>query len=374
MIGLSLVWRNLVRCPRRAALMAAGAAIATTTYLVLVGLASGLKAEFERAVASLGSDLVVQQAGAPTPLISRFGEDDLAVLASLPQVREVSPLVVGMVRTGESSYLLVVGGSPSLFPVAEVRLVEGRHVESGSREMLVGRAAARKLEIAPGRRVELLRKHVLMVAGVFESNRGISESAAVVDVAIAQEIFGLAGLVNLALLRVHDAGAVDEAIAAVEARLPHLVATYPDRWPLQDRQQIEMLSRFARVVASIAFVLVIMGIGTTMTMSILERLPELGALRAVGWTRWRVAALVLGEMVILAAAGFIVAIPLAHLAMTALDQRLALWFGDPDPGLLPVLEGGILVLVASVLGGLPGLWAAVRVCPAHALRRVNLLK
>lgn len=135
-----------------------------------------------------------------------------------------------------------------------------------------------------------------------------------------------------------------------------------------------LMAAGAAIATATYLVLVIMGIGTTMTMSILERLPELGALRAVGWTRWRVAALVSGEMVILAAAGFIVAIPLAHLAMGVLDQRLALWFGDPGPGLLPVLEGGILVLVASVLGGLPGLWAAVRVRPAHALRRVNLLK
>lgn len=371
--GVSLVWRNVVRCPRRAALTVAGAAIATATYLVLVGLTSGLEAEFQRAVAALGSDLVVQQAGAPTPLVSRLEEEDLAVLAGMPQMRAVSPMVVGMVRTGESSYLLVVGASPSLFPRAEAKLVEGRHPEPGTREMLLGRAAARRLEIAPGDRVELMRRQVLAVTGVFESGTGISDSAAVMEVERAQEVFGLAGQVNLALVRVHDRGAVDEVIAAVEARLPHLMATYPDRWPPQDRRQMEMLSRFARLVASIAFVLLVVGVATTMTMGILERLPEIGVLRAVGWARWRVAALILGEVVILAIAGFILAVPSAHAAMALLDQRLALWFGDPDPDLLPVVEGGILVVVAAVVGALPGLRVGARSRPADALRRVNLL-
>jgi len=351
----------------------AGATIATATYLVLVGLTSGMEAEFDRAIASLGSDLVVQQAGTPTPLTSRFGEEDLALLAEMPHVRAVSPMVVGLVRTGESTYLLVVGANPSLFPVAEAKLVEGRRPEPGSTEMLLGRTAARKLDIEPGDTVRL-RKHAFSVTGIFESGRGISDSAAVMDVQSAQEFFGLLGNVSLALVRVHDAAAIGASIAAIETRMPHLVATHPDSWLQRDRRQMAALGRFASVVASIAFVLVIMGVATTMTMSILERLPEVGILRAVGWARWRVAALILGEVVILAAAGFIAAIPLSHLAMMALDQRLALWFGDPDPNLLPLTQGGILVLTATVVGVLPGFCIAARARPAHALRRVTLLR
>ena len=57
----------------------------------------------------------------------------------------------------------------------------------------------------------------------------------------------------------------------------------------------------------------------TMLMSIFERTREIGILRAVGWRRRRVLALILGEALVIALAGTVLGGVLAALGLRARD-------------------------------------------------------
>lgn len=244
----SVVWRSLARRPVRATVTTLGVAVATAAYLAFVSLATGIGREFEGIASALGAEAVIQQAGAPVPYLSRIDPDDLAVLARIPQIQQVAPLVVGVTRSGPSAQVLVLGADPSSFPLAEIALLDGRMLERGCSEMMVGRNAARTLGLGVGNRVELMRRHVLEVSGVFQASRGYLDTAVVVDLEKAQEVFNLSSAISMVLIRVADARRLGEVFDAIEATLPHLAASSPELWSALDNQKLDTVSRFARAI------------------------------------------------------------------------------------------------------------------------------
>lgn len=364
----SVAWRSLVRRPLRAAVTTVGVAVATGAYLALVSLATGLQRDAEGIATSLGAELVVQQAGAPVPYLSRLEPDDLAALTRMPQLRAVSPLVVGVTQSGPSSQVLVLGADPSTFPLTEIAVVDGRMLERGRGEILVGQTGARILGLAVGDRVELMRRHVVVVSGVFRARRGYLDSAVVVDLGQAQDVFRLGSGVSMALVRVHDPRRLDEALEAIETEIPHLAASSPELWSALDQHKLEVVSRFARAIGLVALFLAALGVANAVLMNLMERLPELAMLRAVGWTRRQVVLLVLAEMGTVAAAAAALSVPVAQVVLAALADRQWPWLASPQLETLPVVEGIVLAFLATLAGSIPGVVLVLRERPARSLR------
>src|SRR5581483_8079705 len=80
--------------------------------------------------------------------------------------------------------------------------------------------------------------------------------------------------------------------------------------------------------ASSLIVLVLGGIGmlNTMTMAVLERTQEIGLLRAVGWQRWRICAMIVCESELLSVVGAVLGI-FAGIGLTLLVQRMPFALG-----------------------------------------------
>ena len=74
----------------------------------------------------------------------------------------------------------------------------------------------------------------------------------------------------------------------------------------------------AWTTAAVALVLGSVGMLNTMLMSIFERTREIGILRAVGWRRRRVLALVLGEALAIALIGTLLGVVLAVVGLRAM--------------------------------------------------------
>jgi len=345
-----------------------GVAVAAGAYLAFVSLATGLQREVEEIAYSLGAELVVQQADAPVPQLSRLDPDDLAALARIPGVEAVAPLVVGVTQRGPSSHVLVLGADPSSFPLTEITILDGRLLDYGRSEVLAGHVGARVLELGVGDRVELMRRHVLVVSGIFDAGLGFLDNALVVDLAKAQEIFRLGIGLSLALVRVHDERRLGDVIDTIETELPHLSASTPELWSVLDQQKLDVVSRFAHAVGLVALFLAALGVANTVIMNLMERLPELGILRAVGWSRRRVVLLLLAEMGTIAAAAAVLSIPVARVILALMADRQWPWLVRPQLTTLPLVEGIVLAILATLAGSIPGIIISLRVRPINALR------
>jgi ABC-type antimicrobial peptide transport system permease subunit len=129
------------------------------------------------------------------------------------------------------------------------------------------------------------------------------------------------------------------------------------------------LQGFAWAISAIAILIGGLGMMSAMVMSVLERTREIGTLRAVGWSRWRILRMIMGEALTLSLMGGVLGI--------ALGIFLA-WLAGQAPGVGVFLESsvdlGIIVqgLVTAIglglLGGIYPAWTAANLQPVEALR------
>jgi putative ABC transport system permease protein len=123
------------------------------------------------------------------------------------------------------------------------------------------------------------------------------------------------------------------------------------------------------MVSAIAILVGVIGMLNTMVMSVMERTQEIGILRAVGWPRWRVIRMVLGEAVILAlaAAAFGTLAAMAGTHLMAMSPKVR-GFIQPGISLAVVAQGTAITLLIGLVGGLYPAFRAAQLLPTEAIR------
>jgi putative ABC transport system permease protein len=159
-----------------------------------------------------------------------------------------------------------------------------------------------------------------------------------------------------------------EALRDPEDPTVRLSADSPDKY-VQQVSQLQLIRAVTWLVSAIALAVSVISLLNTMTMSVLERTQEIGILRAVGWPRWRVIRMILGEAAALAGAAALVGALFAFLGMQTLTLMPKV-NGFIEPHLAPsvVLRGFALTVVVGVIGGAYPAFRAAKLLPTEALR------
>ena len=135
----------------------------------------------------------------------------------------------------------------------------------------------------------------------------------------------------------------------------------------RDYQLITAADRAATIVAIAIGAIIVMN---TMLLSLVERYREFGILRAIGWSRRRVIALVLGEALTIGLGGAAIGLGVAYVLVRVLAR-----LPDLQGILQPTYGAGVfaraLFTAAAVafLGALYPALRAARLAPLEAIRR-----
>ena len=133
---------------------------------------------------------------------------------------------------------------------------------------------------------------------------------------------------------------------------------------------------FARLIALITIAVALLFISTVMVISVKERTREIGAVRAIGFSRLSVFRMILWEGFLISVAGFVTGPLLGYIAAWGLDYFLTRTLTSVPTGIhvtevtwLVVLEVTLVGLaIGAVAGLLPAYWAT-RVDIAKTLRQ-----
>jgi putative ABC transport system permease protein len=169
-------------------------------------------------------------------------------------------------------------------------------------------------------------------------------------------------------VKLSDPGKADQLRTRIERRFPELTVATAAGFANQE-QLFELLDTIAMAVAGLAVVIGGIGMANTLFMSVFERTREIGLLRSLGWRRWRVMRLILGEAIVLALLGGLAGNGLGMLSLVAIS-RSGSWLGVLGSQLTPDLFARALVTVIALglVGGMyPAEWAT-RLRPVEALR------
>lgn len=132
---------------------------------------------------------------------------------------------------------------------------------------------------------------------------------------------------------------------------------------------IRMAHSMAWMTSVIAVLVGGIGMLNTMIMSVVERIREISILRAIGWRKSRIMAMILGESMILSIAGGALGAVGAILLigyLTTLPTVAGFMTGRIAPEV--ILKGFFLALAVGVLGGLFPAYRAAQLMPSDGLR------
>ncbi len=369
---ITLIVRNATNRPTRTALTAIGLAVAIAAVIILVGISWNFERSFEAIYRSKRIDLIAVHAGSTNQLSSSLDARLVDRVRQIDGVSDASPTLVDTVAFEDQNLasVLVNGWVPESLLFRGIRILDGRSLRPGDdHNVLLGRVLALNLDRKVGDRLDVAGEPFTVV-GTFESESLFENGALILPLTTLQKMMGREGQATGLVITAKSPApeSLEPLRKRIEAALPGVAVTPARDYVLADTQ-IRLAKAMAWATASIAMVLGAVGMLNTMLMSIFERTREIGLLRAVGWRRRRVLALILGESLAIALAGSVLGGMLAAAGMRALTLSPTSQ-GFIDPRIPPEVLGlGLIMGIGlSMLGGLYPAARAAALDPTEALR------
>ncbi|MHB9090262.1 MAG: ABC transporter permease [Chloroflexota bacterium] len=358
--------RNLWRRPARTLVTVLGIGLGVGFIVALVGMTEGMKQMFTQLGGAGQADLMAEQAKASDVSVSEIDERVADRLARLPHIKSVSKVLLGVTSVPGVQFLIVFGLDPEETYIAHYTIREGRLFER-PREIVIGRQTADGLKKSTGDTLHI-GGSLYTIVGIYENGMPYEDSGAAVSHEDAQQLFGRPRKTSLLAISLHDPARSDGAARELEAAYPELMVTRPAK--ASERMQ-DFATTYAVLNTLILITMVVGGIVmmNTMLMSVFERTQEIGVLRALGWRRRRVLAMVLSEALALSAlsagAGLFIGVGLNWL-FTLVPEYGAFM----TPAYTAELFAQVMALTVALgaLGGLYPAWRASGLRPIEALR------
>ena len=373
----------------RSILTMLGVIIGVAAVVILVAIGSGAKAEVEKQVEGLGSNLILVVPGSleigGAPSASRLELTDVELLGrAVGDASAVATTVQSgeLVRVGDKEVFTTINGTNETVvnvfdrPIARGRYISAADVDTRRRVAVLGSSSARKLfgDVDPiGRQVTIAGVRFRIIGTFVDvgSTFGVDRNAEIhVPVTSAQRLFGVERIDALAV----KAPTIDSIPAIQKRILDALAEKYPgDKFSAVTQTQIlgtigQILGLLTLVLAAIAAIsLLVGGVGVSniMLVSVRERTREIGLRKALGARQRDILVQFLIEAVLLTSIGGLIGIALgvgASLAASALSPlpvEISWWS--------PLLAFGVSAAVGIFFGVAPARRAG-RLDPVVALR------
>ena len=364
------VWKNLRRRRLRTLLTLCGIGMAIGAFVGLVGFSRAFEQGWLRLYSSSGIDIAVIQ---QTFLSTSVDESAVDKIKALPMVAQAAPMIYNVMDLTQDVNALAYGWKADSFELASLEMVAGKPFRDGQAEVMLGDLLAENLKKKPGDTLEI-QGTPFTVCAIYHGGSALEAGAVIMPLDQMQLLGSLQGKVSTIHVRLRPTPAgetpdeyLKRAQAQIEAALPGLRAV-PAAERASNNQFVRLAHASAWGTSGIALLIGILGIANTMAMSVFERTREIGILRALGWTRWHVLALIQLEAVVLGLGGGLLGVAVgwgALRVLAALPQTASI-VSTSIPVLLLAEALGIAVLAGLLAGALPA-WRGAKLSPVEAL-------
>ena len=384
---LRFAWEALKGHRLRTVLTLLGMGIGVGAVILLTALGEGARGYVTNEFMALGSNLLIVLPGKTetTGNAPIFGgttrpltlEDCEAIQRRAPRVRRLAPLAVGSARVGygeKRREVTILGSTPDLLPVRHLAIGVGRFLpdveaDRGAPVAVIGRTVQSELfgsETPLGRTIRIgdWRFRVVGVMAPKGQSIGLNmDDVVIIPVSSALRLFNQRSLFRI-LIEVGVHAEIDAARAQVMSILKERHDNEEDVTVLT---QDSVLSAFNRIlgaltlalagIAAISLSVAGIGIMNVMLVSVSERTPEVGLLKALGAPPREILKVFLVEAVLLSAAGGVFGLLIGYAGSGVLGQAFPALPARP-PAWAVFAALAVSLLSGAVFGVLPARRAA----------------
>jgi putative ABC transport system permease protein len=364
--------KNLWRRPIRSVLTAAALAIAVAAVVALVGVSESLESSFLDLYTTQGGDLVVQRRGGAVQLSKGIKLTIGDEIRKIPGVKEVIGSLMDLISFEDQDLFMVIvnGWEADCSVLKRVDIREGRRLREGDRKaVMLGYILAANLGKHAGDHVQVYGQD-FEVVGVLESFSVYENGGLFMLLEELQRQMDRPGEVTGFMVQSADKSSA--AIAAlrkkIEALDPEIAAT-PCAEFVNSIAQIRITRTMSWFTSVFAIVIGAIGVMNTMAMSVFERRSEIVTLRAMGWRKWRIARMIVGEAMLLAIVGTIAGVVLGvgiTLLLSHWHRTSGLIQGDISQW--AILEGALVATVIALVGSAVPAWRCSNMPIADTMR------
>jgi len=367
-VGL-MAEQNTRRNPRRTAATASALMIGVSLVTMMAVLGASAKASLDKTLAEdIIADYVVTN-----PIGQPFSSTVARDVEQVPGVADVAQVRGALLQVdGDRDFATAVDPG-AITAVASPEVRTGSLADLDATSVAVSTDFARDNGLAVGSTVTLGYAGEESRATVVATY--VSDSVLGSDVTMSLDGFDAIGVppTDRTVYVTADPGADRAALAAalnqVVADLPTVSVNDQAQFAAEQRKPIDRLLFIVYALLGLAVVIAVLGIVNTLALSVIERIREIGLLRAVGLSRRQLRTMLRLEAVAIALLGAVLGVVVGLAFALALQRSLA------DDGLDVLAVPGTqlvgFVLVAGVVGVLAALWPGRRAARLDVLRAIS---
>ncbi len=358
---LQMFWGNIAARPLRCVLSILAIAIQVVLVLMIVGLTSGVIAEWGKRVEGVGADILVQP-----PNSSIFFAFSSAVMPEslgdqiekIPSVDEVAPTVI---LSDPKSLMIIYCIDYKRFNALSQGFIfrDGRPFRAPD-EAIADDIIAQTKHLKVGNTVTLIN-HQFTISGIVAHGKG---ARFFIPLKSGQDIVGADNKVSMFFVR--SKGDTEGTRTAILKLNPqNRIRSMSEYVTLMSSSNLPELKPFIRTMVGLGIVISFLVVLLNMHTMILERTREIGILKALGFSRLDIVKMLLGETAVLSIAGSVVGI-----VITLITQGI---LKETNPGLSILLTPGWiagaigLALLGAALGATVPAFRASGFDPVEAL-------
>ncbi len=355
------LWNNLKARPLRTVLSVVAIALQVFLVLLVVGMTTGVVAEWGKRVEGVGADILVQPPNSSiflafaSPVIQEsVGEK----IARIPGVDVAAPVLV-MVETRTMD--VIYGIDYARFNALSKGFLfrQGRPFERPD-EVIVDDIKAQSKKLKVGDKVALQGRE-FTICGIVAHGKG---ARFFVPLDTAQEIAGADNRVSMFYVR--SQGNTEVTRQELVKLLPnHRIRSMEEYLTLMNSANLPELKPFIRSMIGLGLAISFLVVLLTMYTMVLERSHEIGILKALGASRGDIVQMIVNETLFMAVLGIALGLGCTYGVRAVLKETV--------PTLTVVITEGwilwsvLLGLLGSVAGALYPAFRAARFDPVDAL-------
>lgn len=363
-----MILTNLRRHRVRSAIGAAGIALGVATMLSVVGLLGGAVKMFERILRS-DAEMVVFEKNVSDLFFSNVPVSLSAELESQPFVKHARPVLFAIISAPDRPIVTCFGIEASDSRLTKATWLKGSAADfsNGTRGVVLGERAADFMKISADGTVELGQDR-FPVTGIVRMENGFENGGVFMPLATCQETFhkeNFCSVITVALAEGHQSNEVKTWMGSHQPRFTALENEEFSR----SYSQFRILKTTAWVVGGCSFLLGGLSVTNTMILSVFGRIKDLAIARVCGFSRIQIAAMILGESLVVSAIGTLAGWGLSTAGLNVLRAVPQMQgYIEPRIGAVEIAAAMSLAAFTALVGALYPAWYAAKLNPAHALR------